>query len=224
MRTSKPSASVALKEYTIIEQIEIASGVFVLGVQRPFDFTPGQWVQLSSDTSIPPRMYSICSGNQDKDLRILYNVKSDGLLTPQLARRKAGDSIYLSSPAGTFYPRPQNSWWIASGTGIAPFISQILSETLHTVHLIQGARTQEGFYFQKLLETQPGLHYTRCCSGESHPHLYAGRLTKFLKEYPQLPTDALYSLCGSPEMVVDTRDLLIARGVPYSNIASEIYF
>ncbi len=33
-----------------------------------------------------------------------------------------------------------------------------------------------------------------------------------------------YYLCGSAEMVVDTRDILIRKGVPFDQIISEIYF
>ena len=33
-----------------------------------------------------------------------------------------------------------------------------------------------------------------------------------------------YYLCGSAEMVVDTRDILIEKGIPFENIVSEIYF
>jgi len=39
-----------------------------------------------------------------------------------------------------------------------------------------------------------------------------------------IPADIKYYLCGKALMVVETRDILIERGVPFSNILSEIYF
>jgi ferredoxin--NADP+ reductase len=33
-----------------------------------------------------------------------------------------------------------------------------------------------------------------------------------------------YYLCGKALMVVEVRDLLISRGIPFENILSEIYF
>jgi ferredoxin--NADP+ reductase len=39
-----------------------------------------------------------------------------------------------------------------------------------------------------------------------------------------LPTDENYYLCGSSEMVVETRDILVDKGVPFGNIIAEIYF
>jgi ferredoxin/flavodoxin---NADP+ reductase len=211
-------------ENRVIENREIAPNVFLLSVERRFDFVPGQWIKITTSQSIPPRMYSICSGKNDKWLQILYNIKPEGILTTQLSQLKKGAALYLSPPSGSFYPPFQNSWWIASGTGIAPFISQYLSESLQNVHLIHGARTLEGFYFQELLKDTTGLDYIQCCSGQTHSTVYAGRLTQYLKEYPQLPSDVNFFLCGSPEMVVDTRDILIQKGIAYSKIGTEIYF
>ena len=39
-----------------------------------------------------------------------------------------------------------------------------------------------------------------------------------------LPVDRKYYLCGSAEMVVGTRDILISKNVPYDAIIAEIYF
>jgi ferredoxin--NADP+ reductase len=39
-----------------------------------------------------------------------------------------------------------------------------------------------------------------------------------------LPLNYKYYLCGSAEMVVDVRDILIAKGIPYEQIFAEIYF
>jgi len=68
------------------------------------------------------------------------------------------------------------------------------------------------------------LNYIRCCSQEEGPGLYPGRLTAYLKDLKTLPTAQMYYLCGSAEMVVETRDILISKGIPFANILSEIYF
>jgi len=49
-------------------------------------------------------------------------------------------------------------------------------------------------------------------------------VTDYLAQHPALPTDRPYYLCGSEVMVVEVRDLLIARGIPFTRIFSEIYF
>jgi len=44
-----------------------------------------------------------------------------------------------------------------------------------------------------------------------------------LKEH-DLATDNRYYLCGSAEMVVQVRDILISKDIPFQNIVSETYF
>jgi len=39
-----------------------------------------------------------------------------------------------------------------------------------------------------------------------------------------LPEDQKYYLCGSAEMVVECREILISKGIAFSNIVAEIYF
>ncbi|MBE0653662.1 MAG: hypothetical protein IH594_07675 [Bacteroidales bacterium] len=54
--------------------------------------------------------------------------------------------------------------------------------------------------------------------------MYHGRLTSWLKEQEHLPRDYKYYLCGSAEMVVQTRDILVAKGISFDRIMAEIYF
>ena len=47
--------------------------------------------------------------------------------------------------------------------------------------------------------------------------VYEGRLTGYLRECKFLPDDRKYYLCGSAEMVVQTRDLLLSEGISFGN-------
>ena len=59
-------------------------------------------------------------------------------------------------------------------------------------------------------------------SGE-HDAVYPGRVTDYLRSVNHLPEDYKYYLCGRAEMVVEARDILIEKGIPFSSIVSEIY-
>jgi len=83
----------ALIEYTISNNIEISPGVYVTSFKRNFEFIPGQVVKIGIDRKMPPRIYSICSGNQDQEVSILFNIKEGGYLTPKLASLIPGDKI-----------------------------------------------------------------------------------------------------------------------------------
>ncbi|MBM4152244.1 MAG: hypothetical protein FJ220_01810, partial [Kiritimatiellaceae bacterium] len=120
----------ATEQITYTEEIlmrhdEISPGVFVIGIQRTRPFKAGQSVYLSVNPDDTPRIYSICSGPNEDELCILFSVHPGGLLTPQLARMKKGDRVWISNPYGVFIIGDEPAWLIATGTGIAPFYSAL---------------------------------------------------------------------------------------------------
>lgn len=213
-----------LLEETVLSNEEISPGVFLLSVKRKWDFQPGQVVKLGVDRVQPPRIYSICSGNQEQELRVLFNIKEDGYLTPKLAALVPGDKVLLTEPYGSFTGSQKPAWWIATGTGIAPFYAMFQSGLFEDKKLIHGASYLNQFYFEDELAWSLGKNYQRCCSREQSCDVFPGRVTDYLKSLDELPKDVQYFLCGKAIMVVEVRDLLINKGVPYDNIIAEIYF
>ena len=210
-------------EYTITNNEEISTGVHVISFQRDFKFIPGQVVKIGIDYKNPPRIYSICSGNKENEVRILFDIKEDGFLTPKLSTLIPGDKILVSKPYGSFIGTSEKACWIASGTGIAPFYSMIKSGLEKNKTLIHGVRYLNQFYFEDELEYTLGKNYIRCCSAESSCDTFPGRVTGYIKTIEKLP-DVKYYICGQALMVVEVRDLLIEKGVSYENIMAEIYF
>jgi ferredoxin--NADP+ reductase len=212
-----------LTEYKLLGNEEISPGVHVISFKRDFDFKPGQVVKVGLSPGVPPRIYSLCSGNQEKEARILFNIKEGGELTPKLASRIPGEKIRVSKPYGSFTDNNKPAWWIATGTGIAPFYSMFRSGLFENKTLIHGVRRLNQFYFEDDLEWALGDNYVRCCSQESSCNTFHGRVTAYLAAQKTLP-DVNYFLCGSAIMVVEVRDLLIERGIPFATIFAEIYF
>lgn len=203
--------------------IEISPGIHMISFKRNFDFLPGQVVKIGINTEHAPRIYSICSGNHENEIRILFNIKEDGFLSPKLAATKPGDTILVSEPYGSFLGSKDSAWWIATGTGIAPFYSMFRSGMGAGKQLIHGVSFLNQFYFEKELESSFGENYVRCCSRQSSRNAFQGRVTTYLNQLENLP-DVKYFLCGSPLMVVEVRDLLISKGISFDKILAEIYF
>jgi ferredoxin--NADP+ reductase len=216
--------SIRLVEVTIDSLTEISENVFVLTCKRVFDFLPGQVVAITTKQHIPPRLYSICSGSGETGLSVLFNVKPEGELTPRLAKLKAGDTIMISAPFGAFLGDDKPAWWIASGTGIAPYRSMARSGIGHRNTLVHGGRNLGSFYFSDELKQLFSARYIRCCSQESGDGIYHGRLTQWLNNQETLPKNTNFYLCGSSEMVVEVRDILLGKGIEIEKIMSEIYF
>lgn len=212
-----------LQNYALTNNVEISPGVHVVSFLRDFDFIPGQVVKIAIDNIHAPRIYSICSGNMENEIRILFNIKDDGFLTPKLASMIPGDKILVSKPYGSFLGTQQKAWWIATGTGIAPFYSMVKSGLTKNKKLVHGVRYLNQFYFEDELEETMNGNYIRCCSGESSCNTIHGRVTDYLNEIPKLP-ETKYFICGQALMVVEVRDLLIKKGVHFENIMAEIYF
>jgi ferredoxin--NADP+ reductase len=219
-----PPLHLELKEETLTRHEEISPGVFMIGFRRKQGFLPGQAIKLGIDGEHPPRIYSICSGVDDHELCVLFNVKPDGFLTPKLAALKPGDPVYASAPYGTFLGTDQPAWWIATGTGIAPFHGMLRSGMGKNKVLVHGARHLNQFCFADEFTAALGASYHRCCSAENAPGVFSGRVTGFLAQQDSLPQNQRYYICGQAGMAVETRDLLIEKGIPFKNIVTEIYF
>jgi 2-polyprenylphenol hydroxylase and related flavodoxin oxidoreductases len=208
----------------VIANEKIGPNVHYLTFERPYEFEAGQLLSLTLTANIPPRLYSIASGTDKDFIGILFDVKPDRMLTPLLAKLTSGDLIFVSPPCGSFLGTNEPAVWIATGTGIAPFISMAQSGLASNKTLIQGARSIDEFYFSGLFQVMEGLEYIRCTSKSTYDNIYSGRLTDYLRETPSLPLNEKYYLCGNPLMVNEVRDLLIERGIPFDNILSEIFF
>jgi ferredoxin/flavodoxin---NADP+ reductase len=132
--------------------------------------------------------------------------------------------LWITPPFGNYEGTPDAGWWIAAGTGIAPFISMMRSGLSTNKTLLHGGRTLDSFYFDKELKMKMSDRYIRCCSQQESPDLFHGRVTQYLEQQENLPTNLKYYLCGSAEMVVECREILLKKGISYNNIVAEIYF
>lgn len=209
---------------TITSSEELSRGLFLISFERPFKFEAGQVIGITLREGDARRLYSICSGEKEDQIRILYKVVDEGYLTPQLSDLEPGDSIWITQPGGEFTGTGEPAVWIASGTGIAPFYSMLRSGLGKNKILLHGNRYLEQFHFYDEFQDVLGQDYIRCCSAEEDDEVYHGRVTAYLKEQEALNPSLKYYLCGSAEMVVEVRDILIAKGIDFSHIISEIYF
>lgn len=219
----KPNNTTELFEVELTGNVEISEGVYLISWEKIHDFIPGQVIKLTTEISLNPRIYSICSGVNDSEMKVLFNVKDEGLLTPKLSGYIQGMKILVSKPYGSFINKGDASWLIATGTGIAPFYSMIKSG-IENVTLLHGVSYLSQFYFEDELEYRLGNKYYRCCSRQSSCDVFPGRVSDFIISQNELPENIKYFLCGKAIMVVELRDLLISKGVSYDNILSEIYF
>lgn len=97
-----------------------------------FRFLNGQFTMVGLEVNNKPllRAYSLVSANYETNLEFFSIKIPEGPLTQRLQHVQAGDPILVSAKAtGTLIvnnlTRAKNLWLIATGTGLAPFISII---------------------------------------------------------------------------------------------------
>lgn len=203
---------------------ELSAGIYLIGFRRTFDFKAGQVIGIAIRENDARRLYSICSGEKEDEIKILYKKIEEGYLTPQLSDLQTGDTIWITPAGGEFTSDREPAVWVASGTGIAPYYSMLRSGLGENKILLHGNRYLEQFHFFDEFQEILGQNYIRCCSGESGDGVFNGRVTAYLEEQHDLNPGLKYYLCGSADMVVETRDILISKGIPFGQIISEIYF
>jgi len=184
-------------------------------------FRAGQLITVHGRESLDDRSYTICSGERDENLQILYRLMPRGRLTPQLDALRPGDEIEISGPYGEFTLRDSKARvvFVATGTGIAPARAYIRTHPRLRLTLLHGVRIEEDLVYRSEFE---GIDYRPCLSG-GPSGFFHGRVTDLASQI-DLPAGAHYYLCGANEMFYDMRDVLTSRGVPASQIFTEAYY
>lgn len=187
------------------------------------------------------RAYSVTSAEDAGTLEFYIIEVPDGLFTTALRQLVPGDSIYLDNTSVGFmtaerFTNGRDLWMLATGTGIGPFISilhqPLVWQQFERLILVHGVRHAQELTYQDTLRTladkaaAKGAKATLTCihsvTREEHAPegCLSGRITTLLDSGAlekaagtPITTDASrLMICGNPEMITHTRDLLKNKG------------
>ena len=175
-------------------------------------FLPGQYVNLSVPGSEQSRAYSFSSLQKDGEVSFLIRNVPGGLMSSFLTGiAKAGDSMTLAGPLGSFYLRniERPLLLLAGGTGLAPFTAMLekIAEqgSLHPVHLIYGVTNDfdlvELERLQALSALIPNFSFSACVANPDSQHPLKGYVTQYIEPSHLNAGDVDVYLCGPPPMV-----------------------
>ncbi len=187
-------------------------------------FQTGQFIILKYPNSVEQREYSVYNGEDDDFLEVLVREVEGGKVSGKLKQLKPGMEIEVDGPFGFFKFNPkafasQKFLFVATGTGISPFHSFVFTHPAMDYRLVHGVRFGNESYDHADFDT---AKVTLCTSGDESGD-FAGRVTDFLFTQ-KIDADTNCFLCGNSEMIYEAFDILTAKGVPVSNIYSEVYF
>jgi ferredoxin--NADP+ reductase len=226
-------------EASVVENRHWTEALFSLRVRAPrLRFEAGQFVKLALDVDGErvARPFSFVNPPDATLLEFYGVVVAEGPLSPRLARLAVGDPVYLSpNPSGFLVlsevPDAETLWLMATGTGLAPFLSILCTETpwlrYRNVVLVHAARFAKELVYRELLdaiERDRGAERFRrvsFVSREAAPGALAGRIPAAigdgrLEAAARAPLRAETSqvmLCGNPDMLRDAAAALTARGM-----------
>jgi len=189
------------------------------------------------------RAYSITSASGDDFLEYYAIIVPGGAFTTALAQITEGDPVWVEKLSYGFmtadrFADGSDLWMLATGTGLGPFVSLLQErsawERFRNLILVHCVRHADELTYQDkfaALQEQAAslglpatLHLVRVTTRESqmrYPDQMHGRITTLLQDgslerQVGLAIDINASrlmVCGNPDMITETRELLRQRGL-----------
>ncbi|MGE8388967.1 MAG: benzoate 1,2-dioxygenase electron transfer component BenC [Pseudomonas sp.] len=195
-------------------------------------FLPGQYVNLSVPGSDQSRAYSFSSLQKDGEVSFLIRNVPGGLMSSFLTSlAKAGDSMSLAGPLGSFYLRPiqRPLLLLAGGTGLAPFTAMLekIAEqgSEHPLHLIYGVTNDfdlvELDRLQALAARIPNFTFSACVANPDSQYPQKGYVTQHITPQHLNGGDVDVYLCGPPPMVEAVSQYIREQGITPANFYFE---
>jgi len=212
----------------VVEVQHYTDKLFRIRTERPrsYRFTAGEFVMIGLEGA-PSRAYSITSGPYD-DYIEFYSIKvQDGPLTSKLQHIQVDDTIRVGEkPTGTLIlanlELGGHLVMMASGTGIAPFISLLREPETYdlfeniTVTWTTRLHAEQDCY-RDFLNEMP-IEYISTVTQE--PAELQGRIQKFMKDGTvkiDNPAEQRIMLCGSMAFNNDLKDHFNSLGFSEGN-------
>jgi len=211
----------------LLARRQLSENTFELTLSRPdaFHFESGQRICFHHETI--EREYSLTSTTEDARLQLCVRQVTSGRFSSFLSSVEMGKHLYFTGPHGyfTFHPSQRPPVFVATGTGLAPFLSMTRSG-VRGYSILHGVSSIEDLYYREVWESD-AAQYVPCLSGGVEgigavDNAFPGRVTDYVKStLKRRPYD--FYLCGRGEMI---RDLihLVDEFFPGSMVRTEIYY
>ena len=178
-----------------VTEVEHYNGsTFRIRCERPqsYRYTAGEFTMLGMPNGAVKRAYSFTSGPYDEYLEF-YSIKvPNGPLTSVLQHVQPGDELEVSErTTGTLtlanLTLNGNLWLMATGTGIAPYISLLRDpetyERFHKITVAWTVRTRDELAFHDFLKSCPIVYYPTVTQDNPGAGVYAGRITQHIDNH-----------------------------------------
>jgi ferredoxin-NADP reductase len=203
-----------------------------LKVPKSFTFRAGQFVsvKIEKDGETKMRSYSILSPpSKEGYLDLCIKVLADGFASEVFTKCKKGDSFTIKGPLGhfAFDESGKDHWFICTGAGITPFYSMVYQYLekfpKQNFTLLFGVRYERDLFFYEefiqLAKEHDNFRFIPTLSQEK----WTGKFGRVQKHLPNNLKGKTFYICGLKELVLETKELLLEKGVNSTDINIERY-
>ena len=225
--STSPENPGAIQTVELLQRRWLTRNAFEIELTRPpsFEFKPGQTIRFMHESL--ERYYSLLSTPDDSNLVTLCLSCSPGQFFPLLANAAIGIQLKLTGPHGyfTFKSSSRKPVFIATGTGIAPFVSFARSGITDFTLLHQAISADELYYqsyFQKITPKYFSCLPETPSKESSFPNLYCGKISECIRKNLH-PGSYDFYLCGEREMIREVTHL-VDEIYPESRVYTEVFY
>jgi benzoate/toluate 1,2-dioxygenase reductase subunit len=206
----------------VLRRAALAESAFEVELERPRDFTFAAGQSIRVYFGGEGRDYSLAGSPSAQTLLLVVRRIAGGAVSPALEAAAPGSSLDFTGPHGvfTFKPSARPVVLVATGVGIAPFLSMVRSGTTGFT-LLHGVRSADELFYRRELEAA-AARYVPCLSRQASAGCFSGRVTAWARDHLAAQSSDFY-LCGGRRMVRDVI-LLVDERFPGSRVYTEIFF
>lgn len=197
---------------------------FKLEADKAISFLPGQYVNLVVPGTQETRAYSFSSAPNQTGISFLIRDVPNGLMSTFMRQKAStGDTMTFTGPFGSFYLRPVERpvLMLAGGTGLAPFLSMLLSlqnnPPAQPILLAYGVNTNDDLVELETLAALkaaiPSLEFFTVVVDPASGHPKTGYVTDHLTPAQLHDGNVDVYVCGPPPMVEGVRKWMDGAGV-----------
>jgi ferredoxin--NADP+ reductase len=212
----------------VTEVEHYTENLFRIRATRPasFRYTAGEFTMINMPGDSIKRAYSFTSGPYDDYLEF-YSIKvQDGPLTSKLQNIKVQDTLEISErTTGTLtlanLTLNGNLWLMATGTGIAPYISLLrdpeIYEHFHKITVAWTVRVRDELAaYHDFLKSCPIVYYPTVTQDAPGAGVYRGRITEHIDAHgfwaDITPTVDRVMICGNMDFNTELKQKLLQLG------------
>ncbi|WP_343184026.1 ferredoxin--NADP reductase [Buchnera aphidicola (Ceratovacuna keduensis)] len=200
-------------------------------------FIPGQFTKIAifENEKKIQRAYSYVNSPKNKNLEFYIAYVKNGIITKKLYNLNPGNKIMISKKSFGFFtlkeiPKTKNIWMISTGTAIGPFLSILQNggkeiKKFNRIILIHAVRYKNQFNYKKIikkikLKYNNNFLFQKIVSREKLGKNYLfGRIPELFNNNTIEKKinininnkNSHFMICGNPNMVKDTRKILIKK-------------